>query len=89
VGELDWKRLALTQTQVNRHNLPVITKTDKRFKDGSGRHQAVETEALSQRLIVSIVRGWLDGLLPQPLDRVLVREQRERARLRRIIEQHA
>ena len=87
VGELDWRRLALTQEQVEQHNLPVITKTDRRFKNGGGVHQAVETEALSQTLIVDIVRDWLDELLPQPLERVLVRERRERARLRRLIEQ--
>jgi hypothetical protein len=49
-------------------------------------HEAVETEALSQTLIVNIVRTWLDELIPRPLDRVLVRERRERARLRRLIE---
>jgi hypothetical protein len=86
VGELDWKRLALTREQVRDHNLPIITKTDKRFKNGGGTHHAVETEALSQTLIVSIVRTWLDGLLPQPLEKVLVRECRERERLRRLIE---
>jgi hypothetical protein len=87
VGEqLDWTRLALTRKQVERYDLPTITKTDKRFKHGGGTHEAVETEALSQTLIVDIVRTWLDGLLPQPLDRILVREQRERARLRSLIE---
>jgi hypothetical protein len=86
VGELDWQRLALTREQVDQHNLPIIIKRDKRFKDGGGEHEAVETEALSQTLIVDIVRTWLDELLPQPLERVLVRERRERARLRRLVE---
>lgn len=85
-GELDWTRLALTQQQVEHYDLPRIIKTDKRFKNGGGRHEAVETEALSQTLIVDIVRTWLDGLLPQRLDRVLVRERRQRNRLRRLIE---
>jgi hypothetical protein len=85
-GELDWERLALTREQVDHYRLPAIIKTDKRFKDGGGRHEAVETEALSQTLIVDIVRNWLDRQLPQPLDRVLVRQRRERARLRRLIE---
>jgi hypothetical protein len=89
VGELDWQRLALTREQVEQYNLPTITKTDKRFTNGGGEHVAVETEALSQTLIVNIVRTWLDGLLPQPLERVLVRERRERARLRRLIEREA
>jgi hypothetical protein len=68
-GELDW--LALTRDQVDQYNLPTIIKTDKRFKNGGGVHEAIETEALSQTLIVNIVRAWLDELLPQPLDRVL------------------
>jgi hypothetical protein len=84
-GKLDWKRLALTRQQVARHRLPTIIKTDKRFKNGGGRHEAVETEALSQTLIVDIVRRWLERQLPEPLDRVLVRERRERARLRQLI----
>ena len=88
VGPLDWQRLALTREQVDAYDLSTIAKTDKRFKNGAGRHEAVETEALSQPLIVDIVRAWLDALLPQPLDRVLVRERRERARLRRLIEAH-
>jgi hypothetical protein len=87
VGELDWNRLALTREQKEQHDLPVIIKTDKRFHNGGGRHEAVETEALSQTLIVNIVRTWLDELLPQPLEQVFVREQRERAYLRRLIEQ--
>lgn len=89
VGELDWRRLALTRRQVEQYNLPIITKVDKRFKNGGGEHEAVETEALSQTLIVSLVRTWLDELLPQPLETVLVRERRERARLRRLIERSA
>ena len=89
VGELDWQRLALTRKQVEEYDLPVISKTDKRFKNGGGVHEAVETEALSQALIVDIVRDWLDDLLPQPLEAVLVRERRQRARLRRLIERTA
>jgi hypothetical protein len=85
-GKLDWKRLALTRTQADRYDLPRIIKTDKRFKNGGGRHEAVETEALSQTLIVDIVRRWLDRLLPESLELVLVRERRERAQLRRLIE---
>ena len=67
------------------YNLPTITKTDKRFINGGGVHELVETEALSQSLIVNIVRTWLAELLSQPLDHVLVRERRERAQLRRLI----
>jgi hypothetical protein len=78
--------LAPTRQQVERYDLPVITKTDRRFKNVRGVHEAVETEALSQTLIVDIVRSWLDRLLPQPLDTVLVRDRHQRDRLRRLIE---
>ncbi len=71
-GKLQWKRLALTREQVARYGLTPIIKTDKRFKNGGGEHEAVETEALSQTLIVDIVRRC---------------ERRERARLRQLIEQ--
>ena len=85
-GELDWERPALTREQVDQYALPSITKRDGRFKGDGGLHEAVETEALSQTRIVRIVRDWLDGLLPQPLDEVLAREEHERERLRRRIE---
>jgi hypothetical protein len=88
VGEpgLCWERLAITPEQVRRHRLPTIIKTDHRFKGGRGRHQAVETEALSQALIVAIVERWLTNLLPQPLEPLLQREQQERTRLQRLVQ---
>ena len=49
-------------------------------------HEAVETEALSQRIIVEILRDRLDELLPEPLERVHERELREREIERRKIE---
>ena len=51
--DLDWERLALTREQVALYGLPVITKSDGRFANG-GTHDAVETEALSQLLIVRV-----------------------------------
>ena len=87
-GRLNWKRLALTREQVTQYRLPSITKTDGRFKNGGGVHEAVETEALSQTLIVDIVREWLTtAVLPQSArPPVHVRERQQRARLRRLIE---
>jgi hypothetical protein len=93
IGELDWTRLALTSEQIERYDLTVIIKKDKRLGKQRpqprvltrgpalkpGEHEAVETEAL-------FVRDWLDGLLPTPLDRVHAREQRERDRLRKLVE---
>jgi hypothetical protein len=85
VGDLDWRRLALTEEQVLEYSLPSITKTDKRFKGGGGTHEAVETEALSQSLI-SIVRDWLDSQLFRPLEEIHEAEEDQRERLRRLID---
>jgi hypothetical protein len=79
VGELEWERLALTEEQVDQYNLPRIIKTDRRYNGRRGEHEAVETEALSQSLIVALLRDRLDQLLPEPLERVLAREERQRA----------
>ena len=46
----------------------------------------METEALSQSQIIDIVREWLDGLLPQPLDSIHESEEEQREILRRLIE---
>jgi hypothetical protein len=81
---LDWKRLALTPDQVRDHRLTPIIKTDRCFKNG-GAHEAVETEALSQRLIVQIVRDRLDALLPEPLERFRAREEEERVYVRALL----
>jgi hypothetical protein len=89
VGDLglseQWERLMLTEAQVKRHRLPKIIKKDKRFKNG-GVHEAVETEALSQKLIVKLVRRRLDALLPVPLESVLEREATQRNKLRKQLE---
>jgi hypothetical protein len=69
---------------VREHGLTPIVKHDRRFKTG-GAHEAVETEALSQALIVQIVRDRIDALLPAPLDAIRVREDEERQRLRRLL----
>jgi hypothetical protein len=81
-GPLNWERLALTQEQVEQYNLPVITKHDRRYND-TYPHQAVETEAIGQNIIVDIVHTRLDQLLPEPLTRVLARERRQRSALKR------
>jgi hypothetical protein len=85
VGELQWERLALTAEQVEHYQLPKIIKHDKRFKGARGVHEAVETEALSQRVIVDILRARLDELLPAPLENVLEREKEQRQKIARIL----
>jgi hypothetical protein len=77
---LRWERLALTHEQVTAYNLPVIVKHDRRYKDGRP-HEAVETEAISQRVLIDLLRARLDELLPEPLSRVPEREQRQRQRV--------
>jgi hypothetical protein len=42
---------------------------------------AIETEALSQSIIVGLVRSRLEELVPEPLADVLEREQQQRAPL--------
>jgi hypothetical protein len=86
VGPLQWERLALTPAQVRQYSLPSITKTDKRFKAGGGVHQAVETEALSQSVIVQILEDRLLALLPEPLEDVNARADAEREIIRKVLE---
>jgi hypothetical protein len=82
---LRWERLALTDKQADEFNLRhlAITKIDKRFHDGE--HEAIETEALGQSVIVDILRARLDDLLPEQLAAVQEREQRERRRIERLL----
>jgi thioesterase domain-containing protein len=80
-----WRRVALTAEQVAEHNLPSVIKHDWRYKDGH-EHEAWETEALSQRVIVGLVRDALDTLLSEPLADVQERERVQRDDLRRFLE---
>ena len=84
VGRLRWERLALTDEQIQTYSLPKIIKHDRRFKDG-GAHEAVETEALSQRLIAEILRNRLDELLLETLEAVHEREEEQRAVIRSVL----
>jgi len=82
VGKLRWERLALTEKQVKKYELPVIEKNDSRYKGGRGRHPAVETEALSQSIIVQNLRDKLDLLRPEPLEE---RAEAEHAAIERLL----
>jgi hypothetical protein len=84
-GELDWERLALTGEQVERYGLPLIEKHDRRYNDGHP-HEAVETEAIGQTIIVEIVRDRLEQLLPEPLRSVQVRADAQRAVILRALQ---
>jgi hypothetical protein len=65
---------------VAEYNLPTIIKRDRRYNDGHP-HEAVETEALSQTVLVDILRRRLNALLPEPLSRVQERAERQRCRI--------
>ena len=78
-----WERIALTQAQVNRSPRLrglAITKLDHRNVPPK-EYEAVECEAMKQTELVKLVRKWLDKQLPEPLVRVLEREQTQRETL--------
>ncbi len=77
-GPLLWERLALTEDQVRKYQIPPVEKLDNRYKPARVT-VAYETEALSQIVIQQILTDRLDALLPEPLDDVHVRETAERA----------
>lgn len=58
----------------------MIEKTDRRSKPARS-HNAVECDAVGQVALERMLRGYLDRLLPEPLDAVLVRQAAERAAL--------
>jgi len=75
-----WRKIALTEAQVRksaRLRKEEITKHDNRYKPPKA-YRAVECEALGQKVLLDIIRRQLDALLPEPLERVRVREERQR-----------
>lgn len=82
VGPLCWDRLAITPELAASADPPLSPKpgTDRRFRDDRP-HESYEAEALGQRALIGLLAGWLDGLLPAPLEDVLERERAERRRL--------
>ena len=53
----------MTREQVREYDLPVIIKRDRRYRDDRP-HEAVETEAISQRVLIDILRARLDSCCP-------------------------
>ena len=79
-----WIKVALTPEQVARSSRLrrlTIDKLDHRYKPPRP-YRAVECEALGQAVLERMLRRVLDRLIPEPLDRVQVREQRQRAEVR-------
>jgi hypothetical protein len=66
------------------YGLPVIQKKDRRYNDGRP-HEAVETEAISQRVLIEILSTRLEELLPEPLAHVQEREARQRKQIEKLL----
>jgi hypothetical protein len=87
VTGVTWTRIALTQEQVDADPELLkltIDKVDRRYKPPKP-YQAVECEAVGQARLEAIFRNALDERLPEPIDRVLERERRQRAAMRRLL----
>jgi hypothetical protein len=87
-GEREWTRVALTEEQVAARDLPTVEKVDRRFRPPQV-HEAVEVEALGQGVVTAIIRAALDAFLPEPLERVQVREAEQRESARALLEELA
>jgi hypothetical protein len=74
---LAWERVAITRGQIDARSLPVVEKPDRRYKPVRY-FEAVETEALGQAEIARLLTERLDRELPEPLEAVLRREERQR-----------
>ena len=75
-----WIKVALTPEQVKRSprlRRLAIAKVDHRCRPPRP-YEAIECEAVGQAVLEQMLRKVLDGLLPQPLADVQVREQRQR-----------
>jgi hypothetical protein len=92
-GPGEWTKIALTATQVNsspRLRALAIEKVDRRYKPPKP-YEAIECEALGQGELIRMIRRYLDSLrrrlgLP-PIDDIRAEEERQRAEMRRIIEE--
>jgi hypothetical protein len=79
-----WSRVALTPEQVKRNPRLrdlAIEKLDRRYRPPKP-YRAIECEAVGQVILMRMLRRVLDRLLPEPLERAQVREERERKKMR-------
>jgi hypothetical protein len=84
-GVLDWERLAITPSQVRRHNLTQIDKKDHRFRPART-FPAVETEALKQVQIQQILTDALENATSVPLEEAQEAEERQRVLVREVLD---
>jgi hypothetical protein len=83
-GVLDWQRVAITSEQVEGRGFPVKNKKDHRFKPPR-EFPAVETEALGQTRIISLLTEHLEDAAPERLSEVLEREEEQRVQVRKAL----
>jgi len=79
-----WIKVALTPEQVARSprlRRLAIDKVDNRCRPARP-YKAIECEAVGQAVLERMLRKVLDALLPEPLERVRVREARQRTTIR-------
>lgn len=84
-GEVEWERLTITDVQVRERGLTVVSKRDYRFKPPTS-FDAVETEALSQRVIQRLLAERLEEMLPEPMSAVREREEAQRRDVRSLLQ---
>jgi hypothetical protein len=83
-GDLDWKRLAITELQVREHNLTKIDKKDHRFKPARS-FPAYETEALKQTQIQQILTTALQDAAAISVGEAIQEEERQRVNVREML----
>jgi hypothetical protein len=82
--------IAITEEQIAQRGLTPILKKNHRFTTepgGAREFEAWECEALGQGIIQRLVRGALDGLLPELLSDVLGREAEQRVRVAELLDE--
>ena len=83
VGRLDWTPVALLPEHAA--GMPTRTQVDRRYNPPAP--TTPSRSRLGQSTVAGLVRAALDALLPEPLDRVLVREEAEREQVARLFNQ--
>jgi hypothetical protein len=83
LGPLQWERVVLTDVQAKAASLTPIHKRDERNGEY---HDAIETEALGQGVIIALLRARLAELMPDDVrDAVQVRACTERDAIQKAI----
>ena len=72
--DLTWERIAVTESQIEEYGLEIQMKPDKVL----GEAPAVECEALTQAVVIEIVRDKLAWLYPEDIEETQAREERQR-----------